>query len=146
MNWKTVIRFRKQVENMAREELALAEWEKSQVNAKREILRQDMRTLSSELEECLQRGVSQTFADQRFQWIEDTGQVLEQLGDREQGWNQKISGLRDKLREAHQSRRIIEIMAARKHGVLKKKMAHIEQMEQDEAAASQFVKALSGER
>lgn len=85
MNWKTVIRFRKQVENMAREELALAEWEKSQVNAKREILRQDMRTLSSELEECLQRGVSQTFADQRFQWIEDTGQVLEQLGDREQG-------------------------------------------------------------
>lgn len=146
MNWKSVIRFRKQVEDMAREELVLAEWEKSQLNAKREVLRQDMKTISTELEECLQQGIGQTFADQRFQWLEDTGKGLEQLAERETGWDQKIAGLRDKLREAHQSRRIIEIMAARKHDALKKKIAHREQMEQDEVAANQFVSIRSGER
>lgn len=36
MNWTTLLRFRKQVEDLAREEVVLAEWEKSQMVSKRD--------------------------------------------------------------------------------------------------------------
>ena len=35
MNWSNLLRFRKQVEEMAREEVTLAEWERSREEAKR---------------------------------------------------------------------------------------------------------------
>ena len=70
MNWKSVIRFRKQVEDMVREELALAEWDKSQEQARRASLQEDMHQISLELEDQLPHGVSGSFVEELFRWLE----------------------------------------------------------------------------
>ena len=57
MNWTTLLRFRKQVEDLAREGVVLAEWEKSQEASKREELHHEMEMVVTGLEDQIQAGV-----------------------------------------------------------------------------------------
>lgn len=139
MNWKSVIRFRKQVEDMVREELALAEWEKSQEQARRESLQEDMHQISLELEDQLPHGVSGSFVEERFRWLEEAGYALERQTSVLAGHDQKIAGIRDKLREAYQARRVIEILSARQRTALMRRVSKYEQRQQEEAAAFRYV-------
>lgn len=141
MNWEGVIRFKKQVEELVREELLRAEWEKREHEAKREALRQEMESISRELERHMRLGIGKIFAEQRFQWLEAMGASLEQIAGTIQQCDDKIAGLRDKLREAHQARRVLETIYSRKQAVLVKALAKQEQISQDEATAVRYAHA-----
>ena len=123
---------------MVRDELALAEWVKSQQVAKRESLQKDMQKISLELERNLQVGVGRAFAQERFQWLEDTAQALEQLSETVKEQDQQISLLRSKLQEAYQERRVAEIIQARKESALRQQAKREEQKLQDEASRFRY--------
>ena len=123
---------------MVRDELALAEWVKSQQVAKRESLQKDMQKISLELERNLQVGVGRAFAQERFQWLEDTAQALEQLSETVKEQDQQISLLRSKLQDAYQERRVAEIIQARKESALRQQAKREEQKLQDEASRFRY--------
>ena len=77
MNLGNIIRFRTQVEDMIKEELALAEWGKSQEITKHEILQKDLQTISAELERNLPHGIAGAFIEERYRWLEETSQRIE---------------------------------------------------------------------
>ena len=65
MNWTTLLKFRKQVEDMAREEVVLVEWEKSQAVATRDDLNLEMETVVAEFEQQIQVGIEKLVAEGR---------------------------------------------------------------------------------
>ena len=141
MNLGNVVRFRKQVEDLIKEELALAEWEKSQEKAKEQGLRQDMLQLAHELEQDLPNGVNGAFAAERYRWLEETGQTLERQAESINRQEEKIAGLQDKLKMAYQERRVLELIMAKQHALRKKRYARIEQQEQDDLANLRHLRA-----
>ena len=144
MNWGTIVRFRKQVEDMIKEELALAEWEKSQEIAKQEILRDDLENISSELERNLPHGIAGSFTEERYRWLEETSQRIERqalvLGVQEK----KIAELQDKLKDAYHSRRIIEMIMTKKYADHQQRIMKHEQKEQDDLAALRVLAGREG--
>ncbi|MEC4673043.1 MAG: flagellar FliJ family protein [Nitrospirota bacterium] len=140
MNLGNVVRFRKQVEDLIKEELALAEWEKSQERAKEQGLRQDMDQLARELEQKLRHGVSGAYAAERYRWLEETGQTLERQAEAIKRHDEKIAGLQDKLKEAHQGRRVIEVIMAKEQAKKKQRYTRIEQREQDDLVNLRYLR------
>jgi flagellar export protein FliJ len=144
MNWGTIVRFRKQVEDMIKEELALAEWEKSQEISKQEILQADLETISLELERNLPHGIAGSFTEERYRWLEETSQRLERqalvLGVQEK----KIAELQDKLKDAYHSRRIIEMIMTKKHADRQQRIMKHEQKEQDDLAGLRVLASREG--
>ena len=134
MNWGNIVRFRKQVEDMIKEELALAEWGKSQEITKHEILQEDLQTISAELERNLPHGIAGAFTEERYRWLEETSQRIERqahvLGEREK----KIEALQDKLRDAYHERRTIEMLMTKQQAERIQRIQKNEQREQDELA------------
>ena len=141
MNLGNVVRFRKQVEDLIKEELALAEWEKSQEKAKEQGLRQDMQQLAKELEQKLPHGVSGAYAAERYRWLEDIGKILEGQAETINRHNEKIAGLQDKLKEAHQARRVIELIMAKEHAKQKQRYHRNEQREQDDLVNLRYLQS-----
>ena len=145
MNWSNLLRFRKQVEEMAREEVTLAEWERSREEAKRDCLQDELQMVARELEKNMQSGVGKVFAEQRFQWLDEIGTALESLSHRLQHLENKTRELREKLKKAHHARRVVEIVIAKKEAAIMQKVAKQEQAAMEEAAAYQYITTQSGE-
>jgi len=143
MNLGNVVRFRKQVEDLIKEELALAEWAKSQEKAKEQGLRQDMDRLARELEQKLPHGVSGAYAAERYRWLEQAAQMLERHAESIKRHEDTIAGLQSKLQEAYQARRIIEIIMAKDQASHHKRLHRIEQREQDDLVNLRYLRSES---
>ncbi len=139
MNWSTLLRFRKQVEEVVREEVMMAELEKTREESRTATLRAEMDHIAADLDRSLQTGVNTVFAEQRFRWLEETGKRLESQSSRLQEIDTKLGELRRRLRAAHHARRIVEIVIEKKESAYMKKLAKQEQMMLEEAAAHKHV-------
>ena len=144
MNWGNIVRFRKQVEDMIKEELALAEWEKSQEITKQQILQEDLEVISSELERNLPHGIEGAFTEERYRWLEATGQRLERqaqvIGQREK----TIEELQDKLKDAYHERRMIEMVMTKQQAERHQRILKHEQREQDDLSALRLLAGKEG--
>lgn len=144
MNWGNIVRFRKQVEDMIKEELALAEWGKSQEITKQEILREDLETISSELERNLPHGIEGAFTQERYRWMEETSQRIERqaqvIGQREK----IIEELQDKLTDAYHERRMIEMVMTKQQNERQHRILTHEQREQDDLSALRLLAGKEG--
>lgn len=141
MNLGNVVRFRQQVEDLIKEELSLAEWEKSQEKAKEQGLRRDIDQLAKDLEQELPHGVSGAYVAERYRWLEQTGQTLERQAETIKRHDENISALQDKLKEAHQARRVIEILMAKNHAKQTQRNHRIEQREQDDLVNLRYLRS-----
>ena len=145
MNWSSLLRFRKQVEEMAQEEVILAQWERSREALKRDTLRQELHRLAHELDRSLQNGVGKVFAQQRLQWVDDMRTALESQECRLQDLDRKLEGLREKLKKTHHARRVVEIVIAKKESAILQQLAKQEQRSMEEAANHQHVTTHCGD-
>ena len=127
MNWTTLLRFRKQVEDLAREEVVLAEWEKSQEVAKREDMSREMKVVVSDLEEQIQRGMDTLLAEERYRWLDQLGSAMEARTQHIQQVEATLVALRQKLKKAYHARRVVELVIAKKEAVVLQKVAAQEQ-------------------
>ena len=141
MNWSTLLRFRKQVENVIREEVMFAEMEKSREESKTVQLRSEMNRLSEDIDQSLRTGVNTIFLEQRFKWLEENGGLLEAQSDRVQEMDRKLTELRKRLKMAHHARRIVEIVIEKKESAYMRKLAKQEQEMMEEATAHKYVTA-----
>ena len=132
MNLGNVVRFRKQVEDLIKEELALAEWAKSQQKAKEQGLRRDMDRLARDLEQKLPHGMSGAYLAERYRWLEEAAQTLEQHTERLLQHDETIAGLQDKLQEAYKARRVLEVIMAKEQAEQTRRTHRNEQREQDD--------------
>ncbi len=139
MNWGNIVRFRKQVEDMIKEELALAEWGKSQEITKQHILREDLRTISAELERNLPHGIAGAFTEERYRWLEETSRRLECQARVIEEREKKIAELQDKLKDAYHARRTIEMIMTKQQIDRRQRMMKYEQSEHDELASSRIL-------
>ncbi|MEX0830070.1 MAG: hypothetical protein WD032_07475 [Nitrospirales bacterium] len=139
MNWTTLLRFRKQVEDLAREEVILAEWEKSQKVSEREALWQEMETLVGELEHQIQMGMETLLAEERYRWLDLLGTGMEARTEQIQKVEQALVGLREKLHKAYHARRVVELVIAKKEAEVLKRVAAQEQRIQEDVSAHAFV-------
>lgn len=135
MNWSTLLHFRRNVEDMIREEIAVLEWERSQEHARQDQRRRDMQEVALALERHLQSGVGTVFAEQRYQWLERMGSALEQGMVRLHEIDQRLAGLRKKLAKAYQARRVIELVIAKKEAAVLRDIAKREQRVMEEVGA-----------
>ncbi len=138
MNWTTLLRFRKQVEDLAREEVVLVEWEKSQEVTKREEVRKEMEVVVAELERRIQEGLARRFADQRYQWLEQLSAVLESHTSKIQAMDQSLIGLRQKLKKAYHARRVVELVIAKKEEEVLHKLTAQEQRLQEDVTSHAY--------
>ncbi|KPK26281.1 MAG: hypothetical protein AMK69_12450 [Nitrospira bacterium SG8_3] len=138
MNWTMLLRFRKQVEDLAREEVVLAEWEKSQAVFKREELMVEMDTVAAELDQRIQEGIDRMFAEQRYQWLDHIGSAMELHTQRIQDLENMLVGLRQKLKKAYHARRVVELVIAKKEEEVMQKLAAQEQRLQEDVAAHAY--------
>jgi len=132
MNWSSIVRFRKQVEDMIKEELALAVWEKSQEITKQQILQEDLDTISLELERNLPHGIGGAFTEERYRWLEETSQRVERQAHVLKEREKKIETLQEKLQQAYHERRIIEMIMTKQETQRQHQRMKYEQQEQDE--------------
>lgn len=139
MNWTTLLRFRKQVEDLAREGVVLAEWEKSQEVSERESLGQEMETLVGELEHQIQMGMESLFAKEQYRWLDQLGTAMETRTEQIQKLEETLVGLREKLQKAYHARRVVEIVIAKKEAEVLKRVAAQEQRIQEDVSAHAFV-------
>ncbi len=139
MNWTTLLRFRQQVEDLAREEVVLAEWEKSQVLSKRDECLVEMDSVAAELESRLRGGMDNIIAEQRYHWLDRIGSVMEVHTRRIQELELMLLGLRQKLKKAHHARRVVELVIAKKENEVFQKLAAQEQRNQEDASAHTYV-------
>jgi hypothetical protein len=135
MNWTTLLRFRKQVEDLAREEVVLAEWEKSQAVSKRDELLVEMNAVAAELEQRIRVGIDNMVAAQRYQWLDRIGSAMELHTQRIQDVENMLVGLRQKLKKAHHARRVVELVIAKKEEEVMQKVAAQEQCLQEDVSA-----------
>ncbi|MDH5563564.1 MAG: hypothetical protein OEY91_08095 [Nitrospirota bacterium] len=138
MNWTTLLRFRKQVEDLAREEVVLAEWEKSQEVAKREDMSREMEVVVSDLEEQIQRGMDTLLAEERYRWLDQLGSAMEARTQHIQQVEASLVALRQKLKKAYHARRVVELVIAKKEAVVLQKVAAQEQRIQEDLSAHAF--------
>lgn len=145
MNWSNLLRFRKQVEEMVREEVILAQWERSREALKRDTLREELHRMAYELDRSLKNGVGTVFAQQRLQWVEEMRTALDTQDGRLQDLDRKLEGLREKLKKTHHARRVVEIVIAKKEAAILQKLEKQEQRLMEEVAVHQYVASNSGE-
>jgi hypothetical protein len=138
MNWTTLLRFRKQVEDLAREEVVLAEWEKSQAGSKRDECLIEMDSVAAELELRLRGGIDNMIAEQRYQWLDRIGSAMELHIQRIQELDLMLVGLRQKLKKAHHARRVVELVIAKKEEEVMQKLAAQEQRLQEDVSAHAY--------
>jgi flagellar biosynthesis chaperone FliJ len=138
MNWTTLLRFRKQVEDLAREEVVLAEWEKSQELTKRYEMTQEMESVVAELEQQIQIGIDTLFAEERYRWLDQLGTAMEERMQEIQRLEETLVGLREKLKKAYHARRVVELVIAKKEAAILKKVAAQEQRIQEDVSAHAF--------
>ncbi len=138
MNWTTLLRFRKQVEDLASEGVVLAEWEKSQEVTKRYELSHEMEGVVTELEEQIQIGIDTLFAEERYQWLDQLGTAMEERTQRIQRLEETLVGLREKLKKAYHARRVVELVIAKKEAAVLKKVAAQEQRIQEDLSSHAF--------
>jgi len=138
MNWTTLLQFRKQVEDLAREEVVLAEWEKSQEIAKREDMSREMEVVVSDLEEQIQRGMDTLLAEERYRWLDQLGSAMEARTHHIQQVEATLAALRQKLKKAYHARRVVELVIAKKEAVVLQKVAAQEQRIQEDLSAHAF--------
>ncbi len=138
MNWTTLLRFRKQVEDMAREGVVLAEWEKSQVVSKREALNHEMETVVAGLENQIQVGLDSLLAEERYRWLDQLSSALEKRTEEIQQLEETLVGLREKLKKAYHARRVVELVIAKKEEAVLKKVAAQEQRIQEDLSSHAF--------
>ena len=138
MNWTTLLRFRKQVEDLAVEGVVLAEWEKSQEVTKRYELSQEMEGVVTELEEQIQIGIDSLFAEERYRWLYQLGTAMEERTQEIQRLEESLVGLREKLKKAYHARRVVELVIAKKEAVVLKKVAAQEQRIQEDLSSHAF--------
>ncbi len=138
MNWTTLLKFRQQVEDLARERVVLAEWEKSQELAKRQALSRDMEKIVIELEECIQAGVDSLSAEERYRWLDQLGTGMEERTKQINQIEETLSELREKLKQAYHARRVVELVIAKKEAAVLQKMAAQEQRIQEDLSSHVF--------
>ena len=138
MNWTTLLRFRKQVEDLAREEVVLAEWEKSQAVSKRDELMVEMGAVAAELEQRIRVGIDNIVAEQRYQWLDRIGSAMELHSQRIQDLEIMLVGLRQKLKKVHHARRVVELVIAKKEEEVLQKLAAQEQRIQEDVSAHAY--------
>jgi hypothetical protein len=138
MNWTTLLRFRKQVEDLAREEVVLAEWEKSQMVSKRDDLMVEMEAVATELEQRIRVGIDNMIAEQRYQWLDRISTAIEQQSQQIQNVEAKLVGLRATLKKAHHARRVVELVIAKKEEEVMQKIASQEQQMQEDVTAHAY--------
>ncbi|HBP87258.1 MAG: hypothetical protein KC592_10280 [Nitrospira sp.] len=138
MNWTTLLRFRKQVEDLAREEVVLAEWEKSQIVSKRDDLMVEMEAVATELEQRIRVGIDNLIAEQRYQWLDRISSAIEQRSQQIQTAEGRLVGLREKLKKAHHARRVVELVIAKKEEEVMQKVAAQEQHMQEDVTAHAY--------
>ena len=138
MNWTTLLRFRKQVEDMAREEVVLAEWEKSQAVATRDDLSREMETVVAEFEQQIQVGMENLVAEERYRWLEHIGSVMEEHTEQIRRLEGNLEELRQALKKAYQARRVVELVIEKKESAVLQKIAAQEQRLQDDLSAHAF--------
>ena len=138
MNWTTLLKFRKQVEDLAREAVVLAEWEKSREKAQYDDLHQELQHVGLDLEQRLRQGLDTRFAEERYRWLETLGDHLETRLQAIQTIDQKLKLLRYKLQQAHRSRRVVELIIAKKEDEVMKTLAKKEQQLHDEITAHAY--------
>lgn len=138
MNWTTLLRFRKQVEDLAREGVVLTEWEKSQEVTKRYELSHEMEGVVTELEEQIQIGIDTLFAEERYRWLDQLGTAMEERTQEIQRLEETLVGLREKLKKAYHARRVVELVIAKKEAAVLKKVAAQEQRIQEDLSSHAF--------
>lgn len=138
MNWTTLLRFRKQVEDLAREGVVLAEWEKSQEVTKRSELSHEMEEVVAELEEQIQIGIDTLFAEEKYRWLDQLGTAMEERTQEIQRLEETLEGLREKLKKAYHARRVVELVIAKKEAAVLKKVAAQEQRIQEDLSSHAF--------
>lgn len=138
MNWTTLLRFRKQVEDMAREAVVLAEWEKSQERAAVDQIYKEMDLIAQDIGNVLLEGTDSLLAKERYLWLEALGQRLERHLQTIQGLDAQLVELRQKLKKAYQSRRVVEIVIAKKENEVLMVLARQEQRIHDEMTAHAY--------
>ena len=138
MNWTTLLKFRKQVEDMAREEVVLAEWEKSQSVATRDDLSREMETVVAEFEQQIQVGMENLVAEERYRWLEHIGSAMEERTEQIRRLEKTLEGLRQKLKKAYHARRVVELVIEKKESAVLQKIAAQEQRLQEDLSAHAF--------
>lgn len=138
MNWTTLLRFRKQVEDLAREEVVLAEWEKSQEVTQRYELSHEMEMVVVELEQQIQLGIATMVAEERYRWLDQLGTAMEARRQHIQRLDITLVGLREKLKKAYHARRVVELVIGKKEAAVVKKLAAQEQRIQEDISAHTF--------
>jgi len=138
MNWTTLLRFRKQVEDLAREEVVLAEWEKSQEFSKRHELGHEMEMVVRDLEQQIQMGIDTLAAEERYRWLDQLGTAMEARMQQIQRLEETLTVLREKLKKAYHARRVVELVIAKKEAAFLKKVAAQEQRVQEDISAHAF--------
>lgn len=139
MNWTTLLRFRKQVEDLAREEVVLAEWEKSQKVSEREALGREMEALVAELEYQIHMGMETLLAEERYRCLDQLGAAMERRTEEIQNVEDNLRRLREQLQKAYHARRVVELVIAKKEAAVLKKVAAQEQRLQEDVSAHAFV-------
>lgn len=142
MNWTTLLRFRKQVEDLAREEVVLAEWEKSQIVSKRDDLMVEMEVVASELDQRIRGGIDTMIAEQRYQWLDQISTAIEHQSQQIQIAEAKLVDLRATLKKAHHARRVVELVIAKKEEEVMQKVATQEQQMQEDVTAHAYATQL----
>ena len=138
MNWTTLLKFRQQVEDLAREGVVLAEWEKSQEVTKREELNHEMKVLVEELEQQIKMGINTLVAEERYQWLDRLGIAMEDRTQQIQQLEETLVGLREKLKKAYHARRVVELVIEKKEAAVLKTIAAQEQRLQEDLSAHAF--------
>lgn len=138
MNWTTLLKFRKQVEDLAREEVVLAEWEKSQAVATRDDLSREMEMVVAEFEQQIQVGMENLVAAERYRWLEHIGSAMEERTEQIRRLEETLEGLREKLKKAYHARRVVEFVIEKKESAVLKKIAAQEQRLQEDRSAHAF--------
>lgn len=138
MNWTTLLRFRKQVEDLAREEVVLAEWGKSQIVSKRDDLMLEMEVVATELDQRIREGIDNMIAEQRYQWLDQISTAIEQQSQQIQIAEANLVDLRATLKKAHHARRVVELVIAKKEQEVMQKVATQEQQMQEDVTAHAY--------
>ncbi len=138
MNWTTLLRFRKQVEDLAREAVVLAEWEKSEEVAKRYDLSWEMQTVVAEFEQQIQGGIENLVAEERYRWLEHIGSAMEACTVEIRRLEETLVGLRQTLKKAYHARRVVELVIKKKESAVLQKIAAQEQRLQEDVSAHAF--------
>lgn len=138
MNWTTLLKFRKQVEDMAREAVVLTEWEKSQERAKVDLLCREMDMIVGDLATCLQEGTESLLTRERYRWMDVLREQMEEQEQKLQALEETLVGLREKLRKSFQARRVVELVIEKKEREVFETLARQEQQLHDEITAHAY--------